>query len=205
MHSAKGLEYDVVFIIGAEEGVFPGLKTMLSPSQLEEERRLCYVAITRAKKRLFITSAASRTLFGNTTYNMLSRFIYDIPNNIISNNINIDNYSTDNKKSGARKTIFPYKKTGQANLPVSIRNFANTQSIKTHNAVDDADYGNGRVYAVGDAVSHKKYGGGIVSKRYRDGGDYIIEILFNGAGMKRFIESMVKLRADGNASADTQT
>ncbi|MDR1439509.1 MAG: UvrD-helicase domain-containing protein, partial [Clostridiales bacterium] len=84
IHSAKGLEFDTVFLIGAEEGVFPGIRAITNSEQLEEERRLCYVAITRAQKRLCILNASSRTLFGNTAYNSASRFINDIPKKLIS-------------------------------------------------------------------------------------------------------------------------
>jgi len=83
LHSAKGLEFPVVFIPGFEEGVFPGLRSMSSEDELEEERRLCYVGITRARERLYLTSTYSRTLFGNTTYNKCSRFIKEIPKELI--------------------------------------------------------------------------------------------------------------------------
>jgi DNA helicase-2/ATP-dependent DNA helicase PcrA len=79
LHSAKGLEFPVVFIPGFEEGVFPGMRSMDSEAELEEERRLCYVGITRARERLYLTSTYSRTLFGNTTFNRCSRFMDEIP------------------------------------------------------------------------------------------------------------------------------
>ena len=83
LHSAKGLEFPVVFIPGFEEGVFPGLRSMGSDDELEEERRLCYVGITRAKERLYLTNAYSRMLFGNTTYNKCSRFMKEIPEELL--------------------------------------------------------------------------------------------------------------------------
>lgn len=83
LHSAKGLEFPVVFIPGFEEGVFPGMRSMDSESELEEERRLCYVGITRARERLYLTSTYSRTLFGNTTYNTCSRFMKEIPQELV--------------------------------------------------------------------------------------------------------------------------
>jgi len=79
LHSAKGLEFPVVFLVGMEEGIFPGYRSMTNESELEEERRLCYVGITRAKENLYMTSTFSRTLFGNTTYNRVSRFVKEIP------------------------------------------------------------------------------------------------------------------------------
>ncbi len=83
LHSAKGLEFPVVFIPGFEEGVFPGMRSMDSEAELEEERRLCYVGITRARERLYLTSTYSRTLFGNTTYNRCSRFMKEIPGELV--------------------------------------------------------------------------------------------------------------------------
>jgi DNA helicase II / ATP-dependent DNA helicase PcrA len=83
MHSAKGLEYPVVFIAGLEEGIFPHYRSLMEPSELEEERRLCYVGMTRAKNRLFLTSADERLIFGETWYNKPSRFLEEIPQNLI--------------------------------------------------------------------------------------------------------------------------
>ncbi len=98
LHSAKGLEFPVVFMIGMEEGLFPHSRSMLDVSQLEEERRLCYVGITRAKTRLFLTYTRQRLYFGQRTNNLVSRFLSDIPQNLIVSNanfidtdINIDN------------------------------------------------------------------------------------------------------------------
>ena len=83
LHTAKGLEYPVVFLVGAEEGVFPHIRALTEPDELEEERRLAYVGITRARERLFITHAWSRTLFGSTQYNPPSRFAEEIPAELI--------------------------------------------------------------------------------------------------------------------------
>ena len=79
MHAAKGLEFPNVFILGMEDGVFPHLRALGEPVELEEERRLCYVGITRARQRLYLTNAWSRTLFGSTQYNPPSRFLDEIP------------------------------------------------------------------------------------------------------------------------------
>lgn len=89
LHSAKGLEFPVVFIAGMEEGVFPGYRSLLDEKELEEERRLCYVGITRAKKLLYVVSAQCRTLFGSTAYNRLSRFVGEIPRQLIEDMKNI--------------------------------------------------------------------------------------------------------------------
>ena len=83
LHSAKGLEFPVVFLIGMEEGIFPGYKSISEPTELEEERRLCYVGITRAKQQLFLTCSKQRTIFGSTSYNPVSRFIKEIPEELL--------------------------------------------------------------------------------------------------------------------------
>lgn len=79
MHAAKGLEFPVVFLPGFEDGIFPGMQTIYQPEEMEEERRLCYVAITRAKEELYLLHANSRMLYGSTTRNRVSRFLQDIP------------------------------------------------------------------------------------------------------------------------------
>ena len=79
MHSAKGLEFPVVFVVGAEEGIFPGIRAIGEPDEMEEERRLCYVAMTRAKEKLTLTNARQRMLYGRTTTSLPSRFLEEIP------------------------------------------------------------------------------------------------------------------------------
>lgn len=83
LHSAKGLEFPVVFLVGMEEGIFPGYKSIGEPQELEEERRLCYVGITRAKQQLYMTCAKQRTIFGSTSCNGVSRFLKEIPANML--------------------------------------------------------------------------------------------------------------------------
>ncbi len=82
LHAAKGLEFSVVFLIGMEEGIFPHMRALTEPHELEEERRLCYVGITRAKERLYLVTARSRRLWGSVQVNMRSRFIDEIPDEI---------------------------------------------------------------------------------------------------------------------------
>ena len=83
LHSAKGLEFPVVFLVGMEEGIFPGYKSIGEPKELEEERRLCYVGITRAKNNLYLTCSRQRTMFGSTSCNPVSRFVKEIPENML--------------------------------------------------------------------------------------------------------------------------
>ena len=83
VHAAKGLEFDTVFVTGMEEGLFPHSRSLFQPSEMEEERRLCYVAITRAKRKAYLMYAAQRTVFGNTQISAPSRFLNDIPKNLV--------------------------------------------------------------------------------------------------------------------------
>src|SRR6059036_1407270 len=83
LHNAKGLEFDVVFMVGMEDGVFPHYRSMGEPAQLEEERRLAYVGVTRARRRLYLTHAWARSLFGGSNYNPASRFLSEIPGELV--------------------------------------------------------------------------------------------------------------------------
>ena len=103
LHNAKGLEFPTVFMVGMEEGLFPHSRSMLDVNELEEERRLCYVGITRAKKKLYLTYARARLFFGTRSNNLVSRFLSDIPKDLISSNTNfkdrdqfLEDVSTDN-------------------------------------------------------------------------------------------------------------
>ena len=92
LHAAKGLEFPIVFMIGMEEGLFPHSRSIMDKNQLEEERRLCYVGMTRAKQKLYLTYARRRLFFGQRTSNMISRFILELPENVISQNLNPSNF-----------------------------------------------------------------------------------------------------------------
>jgi len=83
IHAAKGLEFETVFIVGMEEGLFPHSRSMLDPGQLEEERRLAYVGMTRAKQKLYLSYASQRLYFGTTSANLVSRFVVDIPEELV--------------------------------------------------------------------------------------------------------------------------
>ena len=91
LHGAKGLEFPIVFMIGMEEGLFPHSRSLMDKNELEEERRLCYVGMTRAKERLFLTYSRKRLFFGQRTSNIVSRFVLELPEKVLSNNLNIIN------------------------------------------------------------------------------------------------------------------
>ncbi|MCL1828108.1 MAG: UvrD-helicase domain-containing protein [Oscillospiraceae bacterium] len=169
IHSAKGLEFDTVFIAGAEEGVFPGLRAVGEKDEMEEERRLCYVAMTRAMRRLFITSAERRTLFGLTTANRLSRFVEEIPDEHIEKPLLLS----------AKKQIYEF--SPKISDKAFVRRPARSEQKKEI-----------LVFDTGDRVIHKAFGKGTIVSMTPMGGDSLIEIEFDEAGKKRLM-----LRAAG--------
>ncbi len=175
LHSAKGLEFPVVFMPGLEEGVFPGYRSMMDENELEEERRLCYVGITRAREKLYMTHAFTRTLFGNTTYNRISRFLDEIPDKYIN---------TGESKEPEKKSV--------VNKKTYINAFNPTISFKPQNTNQD-DKKTTSEFNKGDQVEHKKIGFGIITSVEREKDDYKLEIHFKGVGMKRLMASFANL------------
>jgi len=185
LHSAKGLEFPVVFMVGMEEGIFPGYRSMTDESELEEERRLCYVGITRAKQNLYMTNTFTRTLFGNTTYNKMSRFLREIPPELIESNEKEepeDSIDVINKSKG----IYGTKSFGDS-YSYRTASFTDTGIPKT--AATD--------FNVGDQVEHKKFGVGIITKIEKEKDDFMLEIHFKGTGMKRLMASFARLSKIG--------
>ncbi len=164
-HNAKGLEFDTVFVVGMEEGLFPHSRSLLEPAQMEEERRLCYVAVTRAKKRLFLLSATSRTYFGQLQTNQVSRFIYEIP-----------------------KELIEEEKFGMAchSGPQSGISGAKTAGI-LNQVQDDKKYIKLRP---GDKVIHEVFGEGIVVKL----NGTISEIAFSNYGLKKIAIDLAPIK-----------
>ncbi|MDQ2086598.1 DNA helicase PcrA [Herbivorax sp. ANBcel31] len=175
LHSAKGLEFPVVFMAGLEEGVFPGFRSMADENELEEERRLCYVGITRAKERLYMTNTFTRTLFGNTTHNRASRFLNEIP----EEHINSGDVKPKEKKAAVKKQ--PFINSFNPNISFKPQNINQTNK----KAVSE--------FSKGDKVEHKKFGFGIITSVEKEKDDYKLEIHFKGAGMKRLMASFSNL------------
>ena len=165
MHSAKGLEFPNVFLVGAEEGIFPGIRSIGEPEEMEEERRLCYVAITRAKQKLYITAAKQRMLFGRTSANRISRFVEEIPEEHIEKPHTVQN-------------------TG-AYIPIPTERSKRT--LERHPNAISIPSTPTEVFTVGDHVIHKAFGEGIIAKMTPMGGDYLVEITFVQAGTKRLM------------------
>ena len=209
LHSAKGLEFPIVFIPGFEEGVFPGMRAFDSEDGLEEERRLCYVGITRAKERLYLTSAHTRTLFGNTTYNMCSRFMKEIPEELIercrsfgSNEDYGYNVGSGYGNSGIGRNDYgnSYNGFGDNNsFGNSLGNSFGSKGIdiassrNTPAGPGAADKLPAMDFKAGDQVVHKKFGVGKISSVIEDDGDYVLEIEFRNAGMKRLMAAFANL------------
>ncbi len=212
LHSAKGLEFPVVFLVGMEEGIFPGYKSISEQKELEEERRLCYVGITRAKQYLFLTCSKQRTIFGSTSCNPVSRFLKEIPKELLDgyedalgDNSNKEDNFEDSKYSwtyGSKNagTVKSYKIDKQEPVMASAKSsdssnfvfrtaesFLNSLKKPVGQNVDLSKYGEGvRVF-------HKKFGEGTISGVEPEGDDLKVDIQFDKVGHKRLMAKFAKL------------
>ena len=189
MHSAKGLEFDTVFVVGAEEGVFPGMRVIGNPEEIEEERRLCYVAMTRAMRRLYFTSARQRMLFGKTNAAQTSRFVHEVSRDNIdihelSNRFDYEDAST-NYYPGSRNPDPVFNKPPTVNkrapsLPYRPRR---SESRIPDNPTKDPI----PEYRKGDIVRHSAFGRGVITSVTKGGNDALLEIVFDESFTKRFM------------------
>ena len=178
LHSAKGLEFPVVFITGMEEGLFPSIACMMNPEEIGEERRLAYVGITRAKEKLYLTKTKSRMLFGSTSFNKESRFVTEIPDKLL-------------------------EKTGESRMFQGGAVSSNTVGIGTkpasaYSPSKPAFYQkpavkSGVTYSVGDTVLHKIFGKGMIVSAEKMGNDTLLEIAFDKAGTKKLMANFCKM------------
>ena len=211
LHSAKGLEFPVVFLVGMEEGIFPGYKSIGEPKELEEERRLCYVGITRAKENLFFTCSKQRTIFGSTSCNSVSRFLKEIPETMLDgyeqiqerNNRYDDepSYEWEYGRSSLRKNSYE----NYYNNPVSTYKNIDTTSPKTTYQFRSADSFLNSInkkkdenidlssYKAGVKVYHKKFGEGIINYVEEEGEDLKVDIQFEKVGHKRLMAKFAGL------------
>lgn len=180
LHSAKGLEFPVVFIAGLEEGVFPSIATMMNPDELNEERRLAYVGITRAKEKLYITKAKSRMLMGHTSYNKVSRFVNEIPSELL-------NYT------GEKKTFASTNGFSASSSHISIGAGSKFTPNKSFNTFTKPAVKSGTVYKKGDCVFHKVFGKGMIMKTEKMGNDTMLEVAFDKAGTKILMANFSKM------------
>ena len=209
LHTAKGLEFPVVFLVGLEEGIFPGYKSIGEPKELEEERRLCYVGITRAKQYLFLTCAKQRTIFGSTTYNSPSRFLTEIPEEYLkgyeqafkkeetvsyrdkSYNWEYGNNSkVVTKKIGTSeiKTAYATKSNNLSGYNFKTpESFLSNLNKKSENSTDLSKY------QAGLRIFHKKFGEGIINYVEQEGDDLKVDITFDKVGHKRLMAKFANL------------
>ena len=218
LHSAKGLEFPVVFLVGMEEGIFPGYKSISEPKELEEERRLCYVGITRAKEYLYLTCSKQRTIFGSTSYNPVSRFLKEIPEDLLEgyqeafgeedankNQMFKDSNYTwtyGSKDNGNIKTykIGEMEPVGVAAKTDKVNNnsgftFRTAESFL--NNLGKKTLGNKEVdlskYEAGVRVYHKKFGEGTINMVEPEGEDLKVDIQFDKVGHKRLMARYANL------------
>ena len=178
LHSAKGLEFPVVFITGMEEGLFPSIASMMNPEEINEERRLAYVGITRAKQKLYLTKTKSRMLFGSTTFNKESRFVTEIPDELLEKTGESRMFQTP-AGSAASIGIGSKQKSGYSPAKPS---FYQKPAIKS-----------GTTYSVGDSVLHKVFGKGMVVSAEKMGNDTLLEIAFEKSGTKKLMANFCKM------------
>lgn len=193
LHSAKGLEFPIVFIPGMEEGIFPGNQSMFSEEDLEEERRLAYVGITRAKKKLYLISSQQRMLYGQTSRNMPSRFLREIPSSVID----------DQSVVARRSTGFTTPRTAYANASRNELGYSSHNKIGSYTQSSNSAHKFGQAgnaaqknnidFKVGDTVSHKSFGTGTVLTVTPMGGDMLLEVAFDKAGTKKMMANYARL------------
>ena len=183
LHSAKGLEFPCVFIAGMEEGIFPGQQSMFIPSEVEEERRLAYVGITRAKEKLYLTATKTRLLFGSTTHNRPSRFVDEIPAELI------DNVSKSSITTAQKIMFQPQETKSDKSYTIPKHYSAKTDSVSTKSASTNKE-----TYKVGDTVLHSAFGKGVILSVQPMGGDYFLEIAFEKASTKKIMAAYAKLK-----------
>ena len=184
LHSAKGLEFPVVFIPGMEDGIFPSMATIMNPEEMNEERRLAYVGITRAKKKLYLIKAKERMLFGSTSRNRQSRFLGEIPDELLE------------RTGDERKFEMPSGFSQGLGSKVTIGSFAQQKKpaySPTATAKQASASQKTQTYNVGDAVLHKVFGKGMITKAEKMGNDTMLEVAFETKGTKTLMANFSKM------------
>ena len=214
LHSAKGLEFPVVFLVGMEEGIFPGFRSIGEPESIEEERRLCYVGVTRAREKLFLTCSKMRTVFGSTSCNLPSRFLEEIPKDLLdgydkafSNGIKKQKeereyaWTYGNNSNAGKIKSYNINDLGGKAVAAASSVFGKTSSfgksaesflngLGKSQASQNVDLSK---YEAGVKVFHKKFGEGIITKTEPEGEDLKVDISFDKVGHKRLMAKFAKL------------
>ncbi len=196
IHSAKGLEFPVVFLTGMEDGIFPSAQNLYSEVEMSEERRLAYVAITRAKRKVFITHAHERMLYGRTMYNKLSRFIRDeIPESLLDKSYSAYSFRSEQSFTRAKKP------TPTVSEEFTKRAFASpaspTYSSQSNSALGQrkpSDFGV-KKFTVGKRVIHSVFGLGEIISVREMGGDILYEVRFDSGATKKLMATFAKLKS----------
>lgn len=179
LHSAKGLEFPDVFLVGMEEGIFPHSRTLMNDNEIEEERRLCYVGITRAEKHLFLSNARTRTIYGRTQYYTPSRFLQEVPRNLVH--------------VIKRPVVQRPAMTQQVHKPTAKENANWFEQHKASFFPRESSAAAGCSFHVGDKVMHKKWGAGtIVTAKAADDGQEVT-VAFAGGGIRSLLTKYAKL------------
>ena len=210
LHTAKGLEFPVVFMVGMEDGLFPSYKSIGEEAELEEERRLCYVGITRAKEYLYMTCVKARTIFGSTSYAIPSRFLTEIPTNLLDGEIkkkeNSNQYVLEKEEDYdefgygySNKASYGWKEERIAySIPITTKKVENAFSFKTAEnflqKIKADDTVNLEDFQVGKLVEHKKFGQGTITNIEPEEDDLKVEIQFEKVGMKRLMAKFAGIK-----------
>ena len=221
LHSAKGLEFPVVFLVGMEEGIFPGYKSIGEPKEIEEERRLFYVGITRAKEYLYLSCAKHRTIFGSTSYNAISRFVGEIPKELLDGYNEISNckeesfedsnygWSYGTNYAGKVKTYKFGEAVGNYAVAASVTTKLSTNNEKNVNTASGFTFRTAESflnnlnksqenvdiskYKAGQRIYHKKFGEGTINYVEQEGEDAKVDINFDKVGHKRLMAKFAGL------------
>ncbi len=199
MHAAKGLEFPVVFVVGTEEGIFPGVRAIGEQEEMEEERRLCYVAMTRAKEKLYMTCAAQRMLFGKTSANRPSRFVGEIPPELTQQSgrslyasapeENEWGYSRAARPSYGSAGAGSFRSANSYGSPRQTTQQPRSTGIQGGYTPKPVAAKGGSLpeFRKGDMLTHKAFGKGMVLAITPMGGDALIEIAFDTVGTKKLM------------------
>lgn len=199
LHSAKGLEFPVVFMIGMEENMFPLGRALYEPRQLEEERRLCYVGMTRARERLYFVNAAYRVLYGTSSNNLMSRFVNEVPKDVLEclNPGETPMWRTPGRdyssgKWGAEgRGGSSWKREGDFEPQPERKPQKESFTVRNTQGVGAKDGGKG--FRAGDKVKHPVFGKGTVVNVANTAGDTVVTVAFEGQGVKRLALSFAPL------------
>ena len=185
MHSAKGLEFNYVFLVGLEEGIFPHYRAFYEERELEEERRLCYVAITRAKKRLYLVNTTERYLYGRNTMNEPSRFLKDIPPELC----------TEFRRPGFFETTKAVTPTETVSA-ISAKEHQGGYQLPSYGQYQRQEgvLAQGQIFSLGDKVFHQKWGEGVIVSTKGQGSEIELTIAFPGQGLKTVIAKYAPLK-----------